>query len=194
MRVSRRLVGRLGVAGAFLALIGLGTWQVERLEWKEALIAERASRVAAPPLASFEGAEEFRRIRLSGRLLTDRALSVLPRGRRVVPLALPDGSHVLVETAEAVPGPATVTGVLRAPQRGGAFVPDNDPVKGDWFRIDPAAMGAALGLERVRTWWVQTSPLVPIANDHLQYAITWYSLAVILIVIYLLARRKFAHP
>jgi surfeit locus 1 family protein len=36
----------LGVVG----LIGLGAWQLERLGWKEALIAEVSARVAAPPV------------------------------------------------------------------------------------------------------------------------------------------------
>jgi surfeit locus 1 family protein len=35
---------------AFIVLIGLGTWQVQRLHWKEALLATIAERIAAPPL------------------------------------------------------------------------------------------------------------------------------------------------
>ena len=35
---------------AMAILIGLGVWQVERLDWKENLIAERAARFAAPPV------------------------------------------------------------------------------------------------------------------------------------------------
>jgi surfeit locus 1 family protein len=36
---------------AFIVLIGLGTWQVERKTWKEALIASLTERLAAPPEA-----------------------------------------------------------------------------------------------------------------------------------------------
>ena len=34
-----------------IALLGLGTWQVQRLNWKDALIGEREARLAAAPLA-----------------------------------------------------------------------------------------------------------------------------------------------
>ena len=36
---------------AFAILVGLGTWQVERLQWKEALIARLDARVTAAPVA-----------------------------------------------------------------------------------------------------------------------------------------------
>ena len=39
----------VAAACAFAVLIGLGTWQVERLAWKEALIATLSERFAAPP-------------------------------------------------------------------------------------------------------------------------------------------------
>lgn len=43
-------MGLLLAAGlAFVLLIGLGTWQLQRLAWKEALIAAATSRVHAPP-------------------------------------------------------------------------------------------------------------------------------------------------
>ncbi|MBP0657108.1 hypothetical protein J8J20_24855, partial [Mycobacterium tuberculosis] len=43
-------------AGLFVILIGLGTWQVERLQWKEALLATIAARThsAPQPLAEIE--------------------------------------------------------------------------------------------------------------------------------------------
>ena len=42
------LLTLLGLA----VLIGLGVWQLDRLAWKEALIAEVSARVAAPPVAA----------------------------------------------------------------------------------------------------------------------------------------------
>jgi cytochrome oxidase assembly protein ShyY1 len=56
---------------AFIVLIGLGTWQIERKAWKEALIAALAQRLAAepaplPPPAQWSSLraadEEFRRV------------------------------------------------------------------------------------------------------------------------------------
>jgi surfeit locus 1 family protein len=99
------------------ALVGLGVWQLQRLAWKEALIAEVAARAAAPPVdapppadwASLAPADyEYRHVRLAGvydfahQALVFRALDQ-PRGRFggpgylvLTPLRLADGSDVIV--------------------------------------------------------------------------------------------------
>src|ERR1700677_2187286 len=103
----------LGVAG----LIGLGAWQLERLAWKEALIAEVSGRVGAPPVDAPPEADwaklapgdyEYRHVSLVGtyefahQVLVFRALDE-PRGRFggpgylvLTPLRLADGSDVIV--------------------------------------------------------------------------------------------------
>lgn len=103
----------LGLAG----LVGLGLWQLERLAWKEALIAQVAERAAAPPVdapppadwASLAPADyEYRHVRLTGvydfsrQVLVFRALD-RPRGRFggpgylvLTPLRLGDGADVIV--------------------------------------------------------------------------------------------------
>jgi len=103
----------LGLAG----LVGLGVWQLQRLAWKEALIAEVAGRAAAPPVdapapaewASLEPTDyEYRHVRFAGvydfahQALVFRALDQ-PRGRFggpgylvLTPLRLADGSDVIV--------------------------------------------------------------------------------------------------
>ena len=75
----------LAVAGiAFLILIGLGTWQLERLAWKEELLARVAARIHAAPVpppppagwpALTREADEYRRIRARGTF--DHAREVL---------------------------------------------------------------------------------------------------------------------
>ena len=83
------------------------------------------------------------------------------------------------------------------------FVPDNRPQSGDWFWIDLSAMGAADGLTTVAPFYIEADAtpnpggwprggvsLLALPNDHLQYAITWFSLAVVAIVIYLLSQRR----
>jgi len=103
----------LGLAGLF----GLGMWQLERLAWKEALIADVAARAAAPPIDAPPPADwpnlapadyEYRHVRLTGvydlahQALVFRALDQ-PRGRFggpgylvLTPLRLADGSDVIV--------------------------------------------------------------------------------------------------
>jgi surfeit locus 1 family protein len=191
---ERRRLAALAVAAGVAILAGLGTWQVERLHWKEALIAERHARLAAPPIADWGEAAPFRRVRLEGVYLADRALAVGMQGRTVTPMLLDDGSVALVESGAPLGGRAMLEGVLRESESPGRFTPANDPAKGQWFTADVAAMARALRLDRVRPFLVATRPPPDPANDHLQYAITWYSLAVALVVIYVLSHRRRRTP
>jgi len=191
---ERRIFAALAVAAGVVILAGLGTWQLERLHWKEALIAERHARLAEPPIADWAEAAPFRRVRIEGIFLADRALAVGMQGRRITPMRLDDGTVVLVESDSPLVGRATIDGVLRESETPGRFTPANDPAKGQWFTADVTAMARALGLERVRPFRVATRPPPDPPNDHLQYAVTWYSLAVALVVIYLLSHRRRRTP
>jgi surfeit locus 1 family protein len=215
---------------ALLVLLGLGTWQVERLYWKEALIAERTARTTAVPIALPEpGAplspEEFadldyRRATATGQFLHDREMYLAARtmegsvGYQVVtPLQRTDGSVVLInrgwvpdarkepaKRAEGqVSGGVTVEGAIRAPGQQHWLQPDNEPPKNLWFWADLPAMAAHAGIapDRLVPVFLEADSApnpggVPIGgqtrvnlpNDHLQYAVTWYALAVGLAVIY----------
>ncbi len=91
MTSARRglVVPSIAAACAFALLCGLGTWQVERKAWKEALIATVSERFAAPPAALpppdewarlEPAADEFRRIRFSAELLNDKEALVFTAG------------------------------------------------------------------------------------------------------------------
>ena len=166
----------VAAASAFAVLVGLGTWQVHRLHWKEDLIAYRVARLAAPPVAIGEGAGEeidtaFRRARATGRFVHAREFLIVNRIRRgrpgfdvVTPLRLGPGDHILVNRGwipdhradpltrrqGQVPGQVTVTGVLRLPGKSNRWIPDNDPVKGVWYHVDTKAMGAAASVAGIR--------------------------------------------
>ncbi len=80
----------------------------------------------------------------------------------------------------------------------GSFTPDNDPAAGTWFYLDRAQIAAALDATTLAPFYVQLAPtvtppgtypqggvpVVALRNPHLQYALTWYALAVVLLVIY----------
>ena len=136
----------------------------------------------------------------------------------VTPLLLADGSAVLVNrgfvplankdpatrAAGQVAGAVRVEGVVRLSAAPGAFTPANEPGPNLWFYPDVAQMAAAAGLTRVRPVFVEAGAepnpgglpiggqtVLDLPNDHLQYAITWYSLALALAVIYgLFCRRQ----
>src|SRR5580704_4107088 len=110
MARRRLLPLTLGALAAFAVLIGLGTWQIDRLHWKEALIAARTAAVAAAPAdlpRTLEAARplDFHRVRAAGVLLHDREILVHAIERQrgaagylvLTPMRLEEGAVVLVE-------------------------------------------------------------------------------------------------
>lgn len=163
---------------ALAVLLGLGTWQLQRLEWKTGLIATIEARRAAPaaPLPAALDADrrmawEFTRVALSGRFRHDGEMSVLAQtrngraGRRIVaPFEVDGGGAVLVDrgwapdggAVERPAGPVALEGLLRGPPAGNPFRPDDRPGDGVWYRVDPAAMARAAGLPP-RGFYVQAA-------------------------------------
>ena len=150
-RFRPTLWSTVAAAAALAVLIGLGTWQVQRLHWKEGVIAYREARLAMPPVSV--GGETaaadlaFRRASAIGRFLHAEEFLIANRVRGgragfevVTPLRLGPADLILVnrgwipldradpETRREgqVPGAATVTGVLREPGKTSRWVPDND--------------------------------------------------------------------
>jgi surfeit locus 1 family protein len=92
-----------------------------------------------------------------------------------------------------VAGQTTVTGLLRMPEQATLFSPDNDPARNAWYRRDPGEIARALKLERVAPFTIDADATpnpgglpeggrtrINFPNDHLQYAITWFGLALAL--------------
>ena len=222
----RGLIGpTAGALGAFLVLLGLGSWQLERRVWKEGLIAQRAAAMAAPavplPAAIADPAAlEYRRVWVAGTFRHDHELYLTSRFYRdkpgyqvITPLVRADGTAVLVNRgfvplaardpagrrAGQVEGPQRVEGAVRLSGRPGWFTPANEPAANLWFTPEVGPMAEAAGLDpaKVAPVFVEAGPApnpgglpiggqtsIDLPNDHLQYAITWYSLAAALAVIY----------
>lgn len=204
----RRLLFLLifGVAGTAI-LIGLGTWQIQRLTWKRGVLNEIESRIGADPVGLPASPDPVRDrylpVQVTGTILP-REVRVLvsvqrvgPGVRVIAPFETTDGRVILLDRGfvadadKASPrttGPATVTGNLHWPRETDSFTPPPDSARNLWFARDVPAMAAALGTEPVlliaRS---RTDPGVTpmpvdtagIPNDHLNYAITWFSLALI---------------
>ncbi|TFW03299.1 SURF1 family protein [Oxalobacteraceae bacterium OM1] len=165
---------------AFAVLAALGTWQVFRLQWKEALIARVEERVHAAPVPApgperwpdvTAASDEYRHVRLTGSFLADRstrvqAVTELGSGYWVLtPLRTADGNVVLVnrgyvpadalrDAGAAPAGTVTLTGLLRITEPGGGFLRKNDPAHDRWYSRDVQAIAAARGLEHVAPYFV----------------------------------------
>lgn len=91
--------------------------------------------------------------------------------------------------------PVRLTGYIRFPEGPGLFTPAENRDKRLWFARDHQAMASALGWGAVAPFYIDLEEPVPESNtpkpgplgvhlndDHLQYAITWFALAAIMLV------------
>jgi len=195
----------LGFAGCGV-LISLGLWQVERLAWKEEILADIDTRLSAPP-ASFsrfatEAADEYTRVLISG-TPTGEELHVLVSGTeagtgyRVISKFQTDQGAILldqgllaIDNKDAAPMTISmdVVGTLLWPDDQNSSTPDPDLDANIWFARQIDAMSAALGTLPFMVVATQTSPMdtrltplpvntATIKNDHFEYAVTWFLLA-----------------
>ena len=143
-------------------------------------------------------------------LIGPRSYRGNPGWHVVTPLEVSSGSIVLVNRGW-VPGLSKgvamkrtkpefgqifVIGITGWPRKLGYFEPVNVPEKNQWFRIEPTKMAKKLGLKRVAAYWVTAdAPMKPRSfpiggvenqlphNNHLGYALTWYSMAFALLLL-----------
>lgn len=198
----------LGLAGASV-LIGLGVWQVQRLAWKEGILARIEARISDDPVALPSApdvtTDQYLPVVVDGTLSGEelRVLASLKQvgaGYRVIAvLETEDRRRIMVDrgflpeeagaSAPAV-GPVTVRGNLHWPDETDSYTPPPDPKTGLWFARDVDAMATALQAEPVLVVTWSANPADPamialpvdttkIPNDHLTYAITWFSLAAV---------------
>jgi surfeit locus 1 family protein len=211
-------------------LIGLGTWQMQRLAWKEALIAERKAGLEAPPIALPDEIADgsglnFRIVTVEGSFRHDLE-QLFGAGARngvfghqvVTPLIRRNGETVLIDRgwipadmadpasreAGRAEGLVSIRGLarFRRNDRPGMFTPANDPATRQWYHYDLAAMESALGLslapvvvEALASADSEKLPIgsraeITLVNNHLQYAVTWYGLALALIGVYIVFHRQ----
>jgi surfeit locus 1 family protein len=106
--------------------------------------------------------------------------------------------------AGQVGGPVAIEGVLRDEARRGWLMPDNEPAKNGWFWFDLPAMAEAAGVPDALPVYVEAAleprnpggyPLggqtqAQLPRPHLQYAFTWFCLALALAAIYVISQRR----
>lgn len=166
---------------AMVALtLGLGAWQVQRLAWKTALLAEIDRGEAAPAIPLPADPRPFTKVRVSGILRQDlpalygievrATLSGPVLGAFLLnPLERPGADPVIVDRGwvpadaprDTAPVPATVEGYIRAPEHPARFAAADDPAARRFYTLDPATIGAALELHQVAPFTLVALGAVP---------------------------------
>jgi surfeit locus 1 family protein len=212
-----------------VVLVGLGTWQVYRLRWKNGILAqiEAAEAAQAVPLSTAPAPDmpaPYTKVSVTGRFRFDKAAQLGAEVRdtrtgptigyyQIVPLDRDEASPILVDRGwvpqkretplDDPPGVVTVVGYVLPAQKQSWFSARDDDAARQFYTLDPQAIGAAVGVADLAPFAIvamgapaagaypapaQHLPRPP--NNHLSYAITWYGLAVSLVVIFAVWVRK----
>ncbi len=218
------------ILGCILAgtvfLSALGMWQVQRLQWKEALIAEVEARRLSEPVSldemeirwSNEQDVDYWPVSVTGNFdhSAEQYFYTTHKGRVgwniYTPMTLADGRTIFVNRgfvpnelrspqlreAGQVAGEVELTGLARNPlsEKPNRFIPDNDIEENIFYWKDMGQMALSARLEADSlvpffvdanesamsgNWPQGGTTLISFPNNHLQYAITWFGLALALV-------------
>ncbi len=248
MRLSTFLV-IVPISIVLAILVALGTWQVQRLYWKEALIARVEQYLAADPAPiaailedtrTLQETIDYRPVIIEGIFVPEpgflefttfkgqsgwNVFNLLDTGmnggdslqryvlinRGYIPFEAKSGWQ---QVAPLPVGRTQIKGLLRvAPtEKPGSFLPDNIPAENTYYWRDLASMATSASLDpaNVALWYVDEgfpgsippeggsypisgTTIISFSNNHLQYAVTWYGLALALLGVggyFLYARRN----
>ena len=197
-----------GVLGTAI-LLSLGIWQLQRLAWKQEVLRAIESKILAPavkiPQTVLPDAHSLLPVRAEGRYKGDTVRVLVSQKiygagyRLITAFELVDGRTIMLdrgftsvrsEMPSTPEGRGQVIGNLQWPQEIDSFTPENDLAANIWFARDVARLAEHLKAEPVllvlRDSSFETEAATPlpkmtanIPNDHMNYAITWFSLALI---------------
>ena len=197
--------------------IGLGTWQIIRLNWKNNLILEIENSLKNPPVELAESNKEnFLKIRTSGSIDFDKQIYLYnlndtgtPGFEVINPITIGDENYLINRgwipfekkgTEEInIFDQENIIGTLKLQGRKNIFKPDNDLVKNYWFSLNREDVLKFTGknfskyiiyLDGNYQFPRPKKITANISNNHKKYAMTWFSLAISILLLYLYFRKK----
>ena len=225
----------LGAVIAFAILLSLGNWQVQRLAWKEQLIADVDARVANTPIEApgpsawaevSRDSHVYTSVTITGQYDHSREIHVWfalgkPQGGTyggpgymiMTPFVTNEGWSVIVnrgfvpetmkeQTARMptlVKGPQVIVGLMRFDEPKNWNSPKADKEKNVWIVREVSEMADYLQLDAATTapYWIDLTKgqgvkglpqggetRISFTNSHLQYAMTWFGLAAVLVIVF----------
>ena len=200
-----------------LVFISLGSWQIIRLNWKNNLILEIESSLKKPPVQLTEtNVTNFLKIKTSGSIDFDKQIYLYnlnengTPGFEVINPIIIDSKNYLInrgwipfkkKDSEEIYefDENNIIGTLKSQGRKNIFKPDNDIKENYWFSLDREDILEFTG-KKFSNYIIYLdgnyqSPkpkkiTANISNNHKKYAITWFSLAISILLLYLYFRRK----
>ncbi|WP_440938774.1 SURF1 family protein [Candidatus Pelagibacter sp.] len=197
--------------------IGLGTWQIIRLNWKNNLILEIENSLKNSPVELAQSKKEnFLKIKTSGSIDFDKQIylynlneSGTPGFEVINPIMIGDENFLINRgwipfekkgTQEInVFDQENIIGTLKLQGRINIFKPDNDLDENYWFSLNREDILKFTGknfskyiiyLDGNYQFPRPKKITANISNNHQKYAITWFSLALSILLLYLYFRKK----
>ena len=191
-----------------LVLLSLGVWQTKRLAWKEGLLENisynLSSQPSILPTELKKSEHNYKMVEVEGSLEPRSIFILTPvkgsgAGFRVIsPLKLKDGSKILIDRGvikeqdsdrlETLRQKNLVIGYLFWPNETDYFTPDPNLERNIWFSRDLEKMASFLETQPILVVATENrldpslkmqDPTIDIPNNHLQYAITWFMMAIL---------------
>ena len=197
--------------------VALGTWQIIRLNWKNNLILEIESSLKNPPVELTQSNKEnYLKIKTSGSVDFEKQIYLYnlndsgTPGFEVLNPILIDGENYLLNrgwipfekknTPEInILDQNNIEGTLKTQGRKNIFKPDNDIKENYWFSLNREDISKFTGKEFSKyIIYLDGNYQFPrpkkitanISNNHKKYAMTWFSLAISILLLYLYFRKK----
>ena len=196
----------------------LGTWQLYRLQWKQDLISQISEGLKSTPIKySLNINKNYQKVFLTGKYDFESQIylySLNDKGQPgfdvITPFETISKENVLVnrgwiqkefKNSFDINAPSkNITGMLRQVKRKNLFTPDNDIIENIWFSInledvqkttDKKFNKFIVYLEDQNINRPKPKKItVDVPNNHLKYAITWYSISISILFYYLYFRKK----
>ena len=200
-----------------LVFIALGTWQIIRLGWKNNLILEIENSLKNPPVELTQSNKvNYLKIKTSGSVDFEKQIylynlndSGTPGFEVLNPISI-DGENYLLnrgwipfekkDTPEInIIDQTNIIGIIKIQGRKNIFKPDNDLKENYWFSLNREDILKFTGKKFSKyiiyldgNYQLPRPKIITanISNNHKKYAITWFSLAISILLLYLYFRKK----
>ena len=200
-----------------IIFIALGSWQIIRLDWKNNLILEIVNSLKNPPVELTQSNKKnYLRIKTSGIIDFEKQIYLYnlndsgTPGFEVLNPILIDGENYLLnrgwipfekkDTPEInIFDQNNILGTLKIQGRKNIFKPNNDIKENYWFSLNREDILKFTGKKFSKyiiyldgNYQLPRPKIITanISNNHKKYAITWFSLAISILLLYLYFRKK----
>ena len=200
-----------------LVLLSLGSWQLYRLNWKLNLISEIENSLKNDPVElSKSDKKNYLRIKTSGQIDFDKQIylynlnkSGKPGFEVINPILIENENYLINrgwisfdqkdQSEINFVNEDKIIGTLKLQTKASTFKPENDIEKNYWFTLNRDDVFKYTGknfsnfIIYLNGDYKTPEPKVitaNISNNHKKYAITWFSMAISILLIYLYFRRK----